>query len=381
VRRRRGARWLFACAAAVIAILIVAFGLRKPPTDARDASPRTPDSVAPVAKETPAPAGSLPSESESPTAGQDGPSSPIRPVRTLLPPSRVAHLTGQLLRGDAPAPGVEIRLLRWGGDGVVPGVGEAWSPIVTDVGGCFETDVLPGGEYTIEAALAHERIDKPPPLHPREGQVYAVRLELVSALWIEGSVRNARGLPPRTGTVHLYCDAPPAESGAAGKREEFMTFVDGRGQFEIVAPREGSCTLVARDDDSYPSEPVVVTLTPDAPHRELSLRLRQPSFIRGQLRRSDGQPFAGELLTACSEVGAWTWPETSGESTEPARVEAGYPLAAVSTDEDGRFELGPLDPQSTYAIVPIKRGTAPLAQSLAADAADVILTLVERPPR
>ncbi|WP_163988832.1 carboxypeptidase-like regulatory domain-containing protein [Pyxidicoccus caerfyrddinensis] len=253
---------------------------------------------------------------------------------------RPRPLTGRVVSGRAPVPGVEVRMR--------PSVdlpGAAWRLAITDAEGRFTFMLPTDDEYTLTAShdgrYALARVE--PGASPPE-----VLLELGSALHVEGRVSDDARRPVAGARVALYPE------GDSPMGLETVTDTEGRYRLGPVEPGTWAFALQA---DRYVDPPERLTRTLAPGMGPLDFTLARASAITGNVTDAEGRPVRGVEL--------FLMRPTSDDDERQLET---------STDEDGRFVL---DAEAPGDFVVAVRGSDHLDATfpVRAPSEDVHLTL------
>ncbi len=205
----------------------------------------------------------------------------------------------------------------------------------SDAGGRFRFDRIKPASLTLEARAAGFAASAPVTMSPAPGeQRDGVVLALGEPLELAGRVVDAAGAPVADAKVELErpgsrAGRPPVRTGADGT----FRFVDlDAGPFALVARAPGYARA-RRDQVAAPAEGVELTL-------------QSPGRIRGVVTDAAGRPVRD--FTVSVELFVPVGGQSSARAPGPTRFAA----------EDGRYELGPVEP-GRYDLVIAADGHAP----------------------
>ncbi|MCP3136666.1 carboxypeptidase regulatory-like domain-containing protein [Pyxidicoccus xibeiensis] len=220
---------------------------------------------------------------------------------------RPRPLTGRVVSGRAPVPGVEVRMRPSVGP---PGAGKRLA--ITDAEGRFTFMLPTDDEYMLTAShdgrYALARVE--PGASPPE-----VLLELGSALHVEGRVSDDARRPVAGARVALYPD------GDSPVGLETVTDTEGRYSMGPVEPGSWAFALQA---DRYVDPPEMLKRTLAPGMGPLDFTLARASAITGNVTDAEGRPVRGvELFLMRS----------------PSDDDERMLRTSTDTDEDGRFVL------------------------------------------
>lgn len=260
-------------------------------------------------------------------------------VALELPPGidvggRVVDATG------APVAGADV----WISTGVTRSHGT--TATTTDADGAFALRQLSPGCFLGARAVAYapsrpvhvqHRMERAPGADP-----LAVVLELPGAgARVSGVVRVPSGAPARGAEVRVgaaWGFDLFGPTGAEGPPPPAVARTDEHGRFAVDGVAPGTVTVAARHADER-SFAVAVQRVDAAAGDEahVTLDFALGAFLVGVARGADGAPVARAVVAASVAGGADPFPRSSFD--EPRTV----------TDDDGRFELGPLPPGAVEA--------------------------------
>ena len=267
-------------------------------------------------------------------AGPDG-----VPLLTLAPAGR---LTGVVLDADErPTAGVELVFARRGAAGRLP------RGVRTDGEGRFDVPV------DAPASLAVIGVDGERTTHPGRAEVAPgvtaeLRLRFPGRWRVEGVLLDDEQ-PVAGGNVTLWRRFPgyDVEHGVLppepAHRAETRTDEEGRFTFDL--PRAGDYSVLGRSESRAPGPPVEVSVDDGRPVAQVVLAVLPPASIRGRLGDGTGAPLPG--VTVRARPAHLFLPE---EQAYAPTVWARFGEAEADTDEQGRFELGPLHPDGRYIV-------------------------------
>jgi protocatechuate 3,4-dioxygenase beta subunit len=253
---------------------------------------------------------------------------------TLHRPSR---LSGRVLSGGAPVPGLEVRVAR-GMD--LPD--DSARSLTTDADGRFSL-MLPEGPHTLSAsregryALAHATAGTATP---------EVVLELGSALHVEGTVSDDAGRPVAGARVEV------SSLGESNANLRAVTGADGHYRLGPVEPGAWSFTVEA---SGYVDMEESEERNLDAAMKPVDFTLLRAATVTGRVTDAEGRPLPGLELTFVrptppdvpwDEPQEGTWTDAEGrfvlDAKEPGDyridisevpfIEASFPVRAPSTD-------------------------------------------------
>ncbi len=259
---------------------------------------------------------------------------------------RGRSISGRTLSGEQPLAGARVRLRQ--GNLMLPGRVRA----TTDGDGHYRIEgVLPGRYEVMAEARAHAPSALEVALgadRDREG----ADLKLEPEAKVLGKVSRPDGTPATGATVLGNVVESAASRSLFGRQNAEHT--DRQGRFRLGGLAAGKLTLVI-------SEPGVgrVTWGPEAlaagETKEVELTLQPGSTVSGVVKYDDGQPAAGVSVLGVT-------------ATSMA-------MAQARTDEQGRFELGPLGAGATMIKASRKEGLSGMLDMGTEDRSGKKLTL------
>jgi hypothetical protein len=198
---------------------------------------------------------------------------------------------------------------------------------LTGADGAFELRGLPAGEIVIAAEHDDAGKASTPLLVPEAGTI-ACELQLSRGLELRGRVLDDAGAPVPKAMVECMSSRPVGGSW-------FASFVntDAEGRFSVANCPEGD-TLTVSVRGKEIEELRRTGVDPTAGECELRVRRGQPRSvrIRGTVIAHDGRPVAN------------AWADARRQGTRDSS-------GMIATDNDGRFELGPVAPGAWRVFV------------------------------
>ncbi len=207
-------------------------------------------------------------------------------------------------------------------------------PVVTGDDGRFTLPVRRDIMYSLRAEWEGqrtfaERIFVQSPEPP------AVTLTFPGAISLRGVVVDPAGAAVAGATVRAWREYRLGDPGQdADDYETAHATCDRDGRFVLPVRRHARYQLLASAEGHATSELLWAETTTVRPHAEVRVPLPAFAAIAGQVVHTGGAPFAGALVSAVPESG-----ETGGYVAVPTQRDQFPPVAAVTTGEDGRFEL------------------------------------------
>lgn len=164
--------------------------------------------------------------------------------------------------------------------------------VVTGATGDYIFTGLPSGSYRMFVASsdAFPTVRREPiTVAVKQGETVADKdISLVPPMMVKGVVLDAEGHPAQ------------AKVSGSGQRENDFAETEADGTFMLAFAEGGAITLFAKND-SFRSEPVVVTLNPETPETETVLTLSRAAGggIEGFVRDINGKPVYNVRVSAC----------------------------------------------------------------------------------
>jgi len=252
-------------------------------------------------------------------------------------------------------------------------LGRGWSERSEPDGSFVVDGLLPG---TYELSANHERLPAPhePTIIevPEDQDVADVTLAMLASGEVHGIVRDEKGTAVAGVSVQL--EGPSRSSASTNDDGRFVLQGLEVGEHRIKARRGRTDTMRApgASDDDTAGERVEVR------HGEITevelVVESQGGRITGRVLGEGGEPVADAFVEAVRESDSAA--RSDGSNRRRARW-GSWSRQPVLTDEEGRFELGDLAEQGTYAVHASRKGGGEAMVEHVQTGSDVELSIAE----
>ncbi|HZN37543.1 MAG TPA: sigma-70 family RNA polymerase sigma factor [Planctomycetota bacterium] len=251
-------------------------------------------------------------------------------------------LRGRVVRHDGSgAAGAIVTATGHGMDTSTMGAAPSPAPVRADDDGRFEVQLVRHSSYRVQATDGGA-LTFVAEVNTRDVPVPDIVLTFLGAITVRGVVSDADGRPVGNASVRVW--RATADRRPQHNEESLWLRADAGGCFAADLQKHTRYGILASTEVQPPSEIVWIEPTVERPHADVRVVLPRFATIRGVVRNVRDEPVAGARVHASSgPVDAAAWPE-------PSRRERFTTGGAVTTGEDGGFELR-VHPGTAWTVV------------------------------